>query len=134
MSQRPCSRRTRIGFGPGSALDTWFAAHADGITCLTGRSTSRATSRVRSLTPELSKGLEFDLLTLIDPEAFGNGIEGAVNRKAAITRADPATRHPHKLLTSAETTSSLGKRGTPSPPTRTQHRRGSSSDPVDVAR
>ena len=47
----------------------------------------RATSRVRSLTPELSKGLEFDLVVLIDPEAFGEGIEGAVDRYVAMTRA-----------------------------------------------
>ena len=33
--------------------------------------------------PELSKGLEFDLVVLIDPEAFGNGIEGAVDRYVA---------------------------------------------------
>ncbi|MGH3504543.1 MAG: hypothetical protein ACRDQA_27130, partial [Nocardioidaceae bacterium] len=46
-----------------------------------------ATSRVRSLTPELSKGLEFDLVVLIDPEAFGEGIEGAVDRYVAMTRA-----------------------------------------------
>ena len=45
-----------------------------------------ATSRVRSLTPELSKGLEFDLVVLVDPEAFGTGIEGAVDRYVAMTR------------------------------------------------
>ena len=47
----------------------------------------QATSRVRSLTPELSKGLEFDLVVLVDPEAFGDGIEGAVDRYVAMTRA-----------------------------------------------
>ena len=44
-------------------------------------------ARVRSLTPELSKGLEFDLVILVDPEAFGTGIEGAVDRYVAMTRA-----------------------------------------------
>jgi hypothetical protein len=44
----------------GSILDTWLAAHADEIACVIGDPTFRATSRVRSLTPELSKGLEFD--------------------------------------------------------------------------
>jgi DNA helicase IV len=68
-------------------LDTWLAAHAEGIACVIGAPTFRATSRVRSLTPELSKGLEFDLVVLIDPEAFGNGIEGAVDRYVAMTRA-----------------------------------------------
>ena len=33
-------------------------------------------ARVRSLTPELSKGLEFDLVVLVDPDGFGDGIEG----------------------------------------------------------
>jgi DNA helicase IV len=71
----------------GSILDSWLAAHADGIACVIGDPTFRATSRVRSLTPELSKGLEFDLVVLIDPEAFGTGIEGAVDRYVAMTRA-----------------------------------------------
>jgi DNA helicase IV len=71
----------------GSVLDTWLAAHAEGIACVIGDPTFRATPRVRSLTPELSKGLEFDLVVLIDPEAFGTGIEGAVDRYVAMTRA-----------------------------------------------
>ena len=71
----------------GSILDTWLAAHADGIACVIGDPAVRPTSRVRSLTPELAKGLEFDLVVLIDPEAFGKGIEGAVDRYVAMTRA-----------------------------------------------
>jgi hypothetical protein len=71
----------------GSILDNWLAAHADGIACVIGDPAFQATSRVRSLTPELSKGLEFDLVVLIDPEAFGKGIEGAVDRYVAMTRA-----------------------------------------------
>jgi DNA helicase IV len=70
-----------------SILGTWLAAHDDGIACVIGDPTFRATSRVRSLTPELSKGLEFDLVVLIDPEEFGDGIEGAVDRYVAMTRA-----------------------------------------------
>jgi superfamily I DNA/RNA helicase len=75
-----------------SILDSWLAAHADGIACVIGTGdieagTFPATSRVRSLTPELSKGLEFDLVVLIDPETFGAGIEGAVDRYVAMTRA-----------------------------------------------
>jgi hypothetical protein len=101
----------------GSILTAWLAAHADGIACVIGGpasgdntggdnagfgntgfgntgfgntgfgNTGWATSRVRWLTPELSKGLEFDLVVLIDPEAFGRGIEGAVDRYVAMTRA-----------------------------------------------
>ncbi|SEG99565.1 DNA helicase IV [Nonomuraea solani] len=70
-----------------SILDTWLAANADGIACVIGDPTFETTSRVRSLTPELSKGLEFDLVVLIDPEKFGEGIEGAVDRYVAMTRA-----------------------------------------------
>ncbi|MGW7640073.1 RNA polymerase recycling motor ATPase HelR [Streptomyces decoyicus] len=70
-----------------TVLDTWLAAHADGIACVIGDPTFRATPRVRSLTPELSKGLEFDLVVLVDPEEFGKGVEGAVDRYVAMTRA-----------------------------------------------
>ncbi|MEU1677014.1 RNA polymerase recycling motor ATPase HelR [Streptomyces roseifaciens] len=70
-----------------SVLGTWLAAHADGIACVIGDPTFRETSRVRSLTPSLSKGLEFDLVVLVDPETFGTGIEGAVDRYVAMTRA-----------------------------------------------
>jgi superfamily I DNA/RNA helicase len=81
----------------GAILDSWLAAHAEGIACVIGVSpfvkntaseiAAEATSRVRWLTPELSKGLEFDLVILVDPEAFGQGIEGAVDRYVAMTRA-----------------------------------------------
>ena len=68
-------------------LDTWLAANAEGIACVIGAPTFAGTSRVRSLTPELSKGLEFDLVILVNPEALGQGIEGAVDRYVAMTRA-----------------------------------------------
>ena len=68
-------------------LDTWLASNTDGIACIIGDPTFRATSRIRSLTPELAKGLEFDLVVLVDPESFGEGIEGAVDRYVAMTRA-----------------------------------------------
>ncbi|MFI6471399.1 RNA polymerase recycling motor ATPase HelR [Streptomyces sp. NPDC050516] len=68
-------------------LENWLAEHADGIACVIGAPGFRATSRVRSLTPELSKGLEFDLVVLVDPAEFGEGIEGAVDRYVAMTRA-----------------------------------------------
>jgi hypothetical protein len=68
-------------------LDAWLAAHADGIACVIGDPAFRETPRVRSLTPELAKGLEFDLVVLVNPAAFGAGIEGAVDRYVAMTRA-----------------------------------------------
>ena len=85
----------------GSILDTWLAAHADGIACVIGagdlndgaiRAVSGGWPRVRVLTPELSKGLEFDLVVLIDDQTsdaqvLGEGVEGAVDRYVAMTRA-----------------------------------------------
>lgn len=68
-------------------LDTWLAGHAEGIACVIGDPTFEATPRVRSLTPELVKGLEFDLVVLVGPEAPGPGIEAAVDRYVAMTRA-----------------------------------------------
>ncbi|MEV0524174.1 RNA polymerase recycling motor ATPase HelR [Streptomyces sp. NPDC050439] len=68
-------------------LDGWLAAHADGVACVIGDPAFQETSRVRSLTPELAKGLEFDLVVLVDPDNFGEGVEGAVDRYVAMTRA-----------------------------------------------
>jgi hypothetical protein len=71
----------------GEILDAWLAAHDEGIACVIGDPAFPPTPRVRSLTPELAKGLEFDLVILVDPDAFGSGIEGAVDRYVAMTRA-----------------------------------------------
>jgi superfamily I DNA/RNA helicase len=68
-------------------LDEWLTAQGEGIACVIGDPSFRATSRVRSLTPELAKGLEFDLVVLVDPQDFGTGIEGAVDHYVAMTRA-----------------------------------------------
>ncbi len=71
----------------GPILDTWLAANSEGVACVVGHPAFPGTSRVRSLTPELAKGLEFDLVVLVDPETFGQGVEGAVDRYVAMTRA-----------------------------------------------
>ncbi|MFD4511006.1 RNA polymerase recycling motor ATPase HelR [Streptomyces sp. NPDC058457] len=68
-------------------LGTWLAAHAEGVACVIGDPRFTPTSRVASLTPELSKGLEFDLVVLVDPEDFGTGVGGGVDRYVAMTRA-----------------------------------------------
>ncbi|MGW3045096.1 RNA polymerase recycling motor ATPase HelR [Kitasatospora sp. NPDC001159] len=70
-----------------AVLDTWLAEHAEGVACVIGAPGFEERPRVRSLTPELAKGLEFDLVVLVDPEAFGEGVEGAVDRYVAMTRA-----------------------------------------------
>lgn len=84
-----------------AVLDGWLAENAEGTACVirtraaeesSGTAASpapaqRTRPRVRELTPELSKGLEFDLVVLVDPGAFGDGVEGAVDRYVAMTRA-----------------------------------------------
>ncbi len=79
----------------GSILEAWLAAHDEGTACVVGLDVDRVidrdgledSTRVRFLTPQLVKGLEFDLVVLVDPESFGSGIEGAVDRYVAMTRA-----------------------------------------------
>jgi DNA helicase IV len=71
----------------GSVVEQWLAAHPEGVGCVIGDPTFADTPRVRSLTPQLAKGLEFDLVVLVDPHRFGDGIEGAVDRYVAMTRA-----------------------------------------------
>ncbi|MEV6977640.1 RNA polymerase recycling motor ATPase HelR [Kitasatospora sp. NPDC093806] len=97
--------------GPVTDLDAvlagWLAEHAEGTACVIGapafreavedalgdalgegaHEASRDASRVRLLTPSLAKGLEFDLVVLVDPESFGEGVAGAVDRYVAMTRA-----------------------------------------------
>ncbi|GIE32469.1 DNA helicase [Actinoplanes italicus] len=70
-------------------LESWLATHAEGTACVIsdGSVPVPARDRVRSLTPSLAKGLEFDLVALIDPDSFGDGVEGAVDRYVAMTRA-----------------------------------------------
>ncbi|MGV9450990.1 RNA polymerase recycling motor ATPase HelR [Streptomyces sp. NPDC003635] len=68
-------------------IESWLAANDEGVACVIGDPAFQASARVRSLTPELSKGLEFDLVVLVEPDRFGEGIEGAVDRYVAMTRA-----------------------------------------------
>ena len=80
-----------VGHGHVSELrplvDTWLAEHDEGVACVIGDPTFEPLPRVQSLTPVLAKGLEFDLVVLVDPHRFGDGIEGAVDRYVAMTRA-----------------------------------------------
>jgi hypothetical protein len=71
-----------------AVLRDWLAGHAGGTACVIGAPGFRtAGGRVQSLTPELAKGLEFDLVVLVDPGRFGSGVQGAVDRYVAMTRA-----------------------------------------------
>ncbi|WP_347125523.1 RNA polymerase recycling motor ATPase HelR [Microbacterium sp. SY138] len=68
-------------------LDAWLDEHPDGIACVIGAPHLAPTARVRSLTPEGAKGLEFDLVVLVRPEQFGDDVTGAVDRYVAMTRS-----------------------------------------------
>jgi len=68
-------------------LAEWLDEHAEGTAVVIGAPTYDGAARVRSLTPELAKGLEFDLVVLVDPDRLGDGITGAVDRYVAMTRA-----------------------------------------------
>ncbi|SFR76881.1 DNA helicase IV [Microbacterium azadirachtae] len=74
-------------------LATWFAAHEEGIACVIGDDRPYAGARgaldprVRLRTPVTAKGLEFDLVVLVQPDRFGEGVEGAVDRYVSMTRA-----------------------------------------------
>ena len=86
----PVVHASTVDLGP--VLDGWLAEPGDGTACVIGAEPVRPSdlrdgSRVRSMTPELAKGLEFDLVVLIDPESYGDGVVGAVDRYVAMTRA-----------------------------------------------
>jgi DNA helicase IV len=72
-------------------VGSWLAAHAEGTACVIGDGEFPATSRVWSLTPQLAKGLEFDLVVLVDSDTVGaddqQRTERGVDRYVAMTRA-----------------------------------------------
>lgn len=70
-----------------AVVDSWLAAHAEGTAVVIGDPAFAPRERVRSLNPETVKGLEFDLVVLVDPQRFGDGLTGAVDRYVAMTRA-----------------------------------------------
>lgn len=69
-----------------SIVAGWLAEH-EGTVCVIGAEGFIGSERVRSLTPVTAKGLEFDLVVLVDPESLGGGVEGAVDRYVSMTRA-----------------------------------------------
>ncbi|UOE27960.1 AAA family ATPase [Agromyces soli] len=82
-----------------TVLEEWTAAHPEASACVIHPAAASGAAsaaleaaltglpRVRRLTPELAKGLEFDFVALVEPAGFGDGIEGAVDRYVAMTRA-----------------------------------------------
>ncbi len=68
-------------------IEEWLATNASGTACVIGDDSFRPTARVQSLTPVEAKGLEFDLVVLVDSVAFGDDLSGVVDRYVAMTRA-----------------------------------------------
>lgn len=85
VSGVPVEHRSRAELT--AIVDQWLESHGHGVACVIGDPSFEPRSRVRSLTPETAKGLEFDLVVLVDSESFGAGIERAVDRYVAMTRA-----------------------------------------------
>lgn len=74
-----------------SLVNAWLADHDEGIVCVITVSPDSwsltASDRVRVLAPAAVKGLEFDLVILVDPESFGTGVQAGVDRYVSMTRA-----------------------------------------------
>lgn len=70
-----------------TVLDEWLAANDEGMACVIGSAETIDRERVTFMTAADSKGLEFDFVVLVEPTALGDGIEGAVDRYVAMTRA-----------------------------------------------
>ena len=68
-------------------IDDWLGTHAEGVACVIGDPSVPNGPRVRSLPPQLVKGLEFDLVVLVGDAEPAPGIEPAVDRYVAMTRA-----------------------------------------------
>lgn len=71
----------------GTLLERWLSEHSEGVVAVIGDASVPLNPRVRVVTPEGAKGLEFDLVILWRPEEFGAGVAGAVRRYVAMTRA-----------------------------------------------
>jgi DNA helicase IV len=76
----------------GAVLASWLDEHPEGTACVISVNDVELDAlpdspRIRPLTPELAKGLEFDLVVLVEPAGLGSGTQGAVDRYVAMTRA-----------------------------------------------
>ncbi len=89
ISIRPGGAPVRYGHPAelGAIVADWLATNATGVACVIGDRGRVDSERVQSLTPVEAKGLEFDLVVLVRPAAFGDGVAGAVDRYVAMTRA-----------------------------------------------
>lgn len=77
--------RTKVSDVP-ALVDRWLSEHEEGVACVIGDPSFPEESRVRSLSPTLVKGLEFDLVVVVDPDGWGEDVASAVDRYVAMTR------------------------------------------------
>lgn len=98
-------------------IDGGLATHSEGtvgIICATGATVPdfSGSDRVRSLRAKQAKGLEFDLVVLVDPGSFGSGVTGAVDHYVAMTRATQqlVVLTPERRLDSNRVCASSGQR------------------------
>lgn len=68
-------------------VSTWIAEHDEGTVVVIGDPQFARRERVQSLDPEHVKGLEFDLVVLVDPDSWGDGAPAIVDRYVSMTRA-----------------------------------------------
>lgn len=91
-----------VEYGSVGELDkrvaAWLAQNTTGTACVVSADPAGAMNavasaswqdspRVQLINPEQAKGLEFDLVVLLEPDEFGTGFEGAVDRYVAMTRS-----------------------------------------------
>ncbi|WP_243226330.1 RNA polymerase recycling motor ATPase HelR [Microbacterium sp. CIAB417] len=65
----------------------WEQENSDGTAVVVGAASFPRRERVLALDPVSTKGLEFDLVVLMDPDRWGAGLTGTVDRYVAMTRA-----------------------------------------------
>ncbi|WP_273491351.1 RNA polymerase recycling motor ATPase HelR [Gordonia otitidis] len=77
-----------VGYSERAAvLTAWLEENDEGIACVIGDPSFVGTERVRALDPLTAKGLEFDLVVVVESSSVGNGITEAVDRYVSMTRA-----------------------------------------------
>ncbi|MEE9964895.1 MAG: AAA family ATPase [Propionicimonas sp.] len=69
-----------------AVITDWRQTHPTGVACVIGMPSFPASERVASFSPVEVKGLEFDLVVMIEAGGFEDGYTGAVDRYVAMTR------------------------------------------------
>nr|WP_275901842.1 RNA polymerase recycling motor ATPase HelR [Brevibacterium zhoupengii] len=74
-----------------SLVGAWLDSHSQGVVCVITMEPDAwnviQAERVSVMRPAEVKGLEFDLVIVVDPPCFGTGVQGGVDRYVSMTRA-----------------------------------------------